>query len=157
MWHERNSWDGAAFHRHRAAFHCYVWGKHWVGDFSNGNIYQMDSGIYTDAGQTITCVRTLPHLCEQRLRQFFSKLQLDLETGGGAALTIVVEWSDDGGTAWVGGGVNFTYTASTTKKLDRAAFWQLGSSDDRVFRITITGNARKALLNLYLDVFTGIS
>lgn len=157
MWHERNSWDGAAFHRHRACCHAFVFNKHWVGDFANGNVYEMSPAVYQDNGQTITCIRTLPHLCAERLRQFFGKLQLDLETGGGQALTIVLEWSDDGGNTWVGGGTNFTYVTSTTKKLDRAVFWQLGSADDRVFRVTVTGNARKALINAYLDVVQGIS
>lgn len=165
MWHERNSWDPntAAWHRHRAGFHCYVWGKHWAGDWGTtgnygaGNIYEMGSSIYKDAGQLITCIRTLPHLCANRLRQFFTKLQLDLETGGGSALTVLVEWSDDGGTTWVGGGSAFTLTLSTSKKLDRATFWSLGSADDRVFRITVTGNAPKALLNLYLDTVQGTS
>lgn len=165
MWHERNSWTGSAFHRHRAACHAYVWGKHYVGDFGKqpdagaGKIYQMASTIYQDAGQTITCIRTLTHLCEQRLREFFTKLQLDLETGSGVALTIVLEWSDDGGTTFVGGGTAFTYTTSLTNTIDRAVFFQMGSSDagDRVFRITVTGNARKALINCYLDSLTGIS
>ncbi len=165
MWHERNSWDGSAFHRHRAICHAYVWGKHYVGDFARqpaanaGNIYAMASDIYEDAGQTITCIRTLTHLCEQRLREFFTKLQLDLETGGGVALTIVLEWSDDGGTTFVGGGTAFTYTTSLTNTIDRAVFFQMGSADqgDRVFRITVSGNARKALINCYLDSLTGIS
>ncbi len=159
MWHERNSWTGTAFHRHRAANHCYVWGKHWVGDFENGKIYEMDSDIYEDAGEVMTCQRTLTHLCENRLRQFFQKLQLDLETGGGVALTIVLEWSDDGGTTFVGGGSAFTYVTSLTRTIDRAVFWQLGSSDegDRVFRVTVSGNGPKALVNCYLDMLQGIS
>jgi len=170
MWHERNSYDGSAFHRHRASCHCHVFNKHWVGDFANGQIYQLSDSIYTDNTQPMLCARTLPHLDANRLRQFFQKLQLDLETGGGNALTITVSWSDDGGTNWVGGEVStdggntwsagsadFVYTASTSKKLDRAAFWQLGSADNRVFRIAVTGNARKALVNCFLDYFVGIS
>jgi Phage stabilisation protein len=157
MWHERNSFDGTSMHRHRANGHAYVFNQHWVGDFANGNIYQLSSTAYDDAGQPITCYRTLPHLCVGRLRQFFTKLQLDLETGGPNALTILLEWSDDGGNNWVGGGSAFTFTASTTKTLDRATFWQLGSADDRVFRITVTGNARKTLINAYLDTIQGIS
>lgn len=170
MWHERTSFDGVAEHRHRASCHCYVFGKHWVGDFMSaapvgqqldlrGNIYEMDSDLYTDAGQVITCIRTLPHLCEQRLREFFTKLQIDLETGGGVALTIVLEWSDDGGTTFVGGGSAFTFTTDTAKTLDRAVFWQMGYADqgDRVFRITVTGDGRKSLINAYLDSLTGTS
>ncbi len=157
MWSERNSYDGSAFHRHRASCHAYAFGKHWVGDFANGKIYEMSASIYQDAGQTITCIRVLPHICAERLRQFFQRLQLDLETGGGVALTIVLEWSDDGGTTFVGGGSDWTITTSTSKKMDRVSWTQLGSADDRVWRITVTGNARKALLALYDDVLVGIS
>lgn len=154
MWHERTSFDGSAFHRHRASCHAYAFGKHWVGDFANGKVYEMNSAIYQDAGQVIQCIRTLPHICVERLRLFFQKLQLDLETGGGVALTVLLEWSDDGGTTFVGG---WTLTSSTSKKLDRLTWFMLGSSEDRVWRITVTGNARKALLGLYGDVMTGIS
>jgi hypothetical protein len=156
MWAERNSYDGAAFHRHRARCHAYVWGKHLVGDFSNGKIYEMTDTVFTDAGQPITCIRTLPHLCAERLRQFFQKLQIDMATGG-VAFTVKVEWSDDGGTTFVGGTGQFLVTTSTTDNIARLAFFGLGSSEDRVFRITVTGNGRKALINAYLDVLTGIS
>jgi hypothetical protein len=163
IWHERNSFDGANFHRHRANCYAAVLGGQYVGDFAAtgygaGNIYLMSDTLYEDNGQPITCIRTLPHICEQRLRQFFQKLQIDLQTAaGGVALTIVITWSDDGGVTFVGGGANFTYTTSTTLTLDRAVFWQLGSADDRVFSISVTGNAPKALINAYLDVLEGIS
>jgi hypothetical protein len=161
MWSEQNSYDGAAFHRHRANCYAFCFGRHWVGDFATsgalaGNLYNMSDQVYQDNGETILCVRTLAHFDANRLRQFFAKWQTDLETGG-AAITIVLEWSDDGGTTFVGGGANFTYTTSTSTNLDRAVFWQLGSSDNRVFRLTVSGNARIALINAYLDSFVGIS
>jgi hypothetical protein len=162
MWHERTSWSNvpgpAAEHRHRANCHCYVWGKHWIGDYQNGKIYELSPTIYTDDSHEMACFRTLPHICEERLRQFFLKWQLDLETAkGGIALTVELEWSDDGGHTFEGGGPAFTITASTVNTMDRVVFWQLGSADDRVFRLTVTGNAPKALINAYLDVELGIS
>jgi hypothetical protein len=162
MWHERTSWDPAPatgvarYRRHRACCHCFVWGKHWVGDFYNGKIYELSNTTYTDAGQVIQCRRVMPHLCAERLRQFFFKLQLDMETArGGVALTVVLDWSDDGGLTFVGGGTAFTLTTSTTKTLERLCFWEMGSADDRIFRITVTGNGPKTLLNGYLDWLVG--
>ncbi len=128
-----------------------------IARFLPGQRFDLQATISPDAGQTITCIRVLPHICAERLRQFFQRLQLDLETGGGVALTIVLEWSDDGGTTFVGGGSDWTITTSTSKKMDRVSWTQLGSADDRVWRITVTGNARKALLALYDDVLVGIS
>jgi hypothetical protein len=158
MWHERDSWDGSAFHRHRAAHHAYAFGQHYAGDFANGNIYKLDSTIYQDNGQTITRQRVCPHISADRLRQFFQKFQLDMETAvGGVALTVVLEWSDDGGHSFQGAGANFTFTTSTTNTLDRITAWQLGSAEDRVFRVTITGNSRTSITDCYLEWITGIS
>lgn len=158
MWHERTTFDGTAYHRHRANCHAFVWDKHWVGDFETGDIYEMSQDVYEDNGQPMLCQRTLPHICNARLRQFFTKLELDLETGqNGVALNIKIEWSDDGGATFVGGTGQFSYNTRTDQTKDRAAFFQLGSADDRVFRVTVTGNARKALLNAYLEVIEGIS
>jgi hypothetical protein len=156
LWHERQYYDGT---RHRARFHAFVWGKHWVGDYSTGAIYEMSSSQYQDAGQAIHCVRTFQHLCEERLRQFFSRLQADLETGN-ASVTVQLEWSNDGGHTFPSsrtvtiaqndGGGNPNYAA-------RAIFNRLGSARDRVFRLTITGNCRIALINGYLDAVQGLS
>ncbi len=156
MWFERSSLSSGAQHRHRACCHAYIFGKHWVGDFATGAIYEMSPTVYLDNAQVMTCQRVLPHMCADRLRQFFPKFQLELETAaGGAALTVVLDWSDDGGHSFVGGGSAFTWTTSTTKTQERVVFWQLGSADDRVFRITVTGNGRKALINAYLDSISG--
>jgi hypothetical protein len=159
MWHERQSWDGSALHRHRARCHAFVWGKHWVGDYSTGAIYEMSSAQFTDAGQTIFCIRTFQHLCQERLREFFHRLQVDLETGA-AAITVKLEWSNDGGHTFPSsrtitiaandGGGNPNYAA-------RAIFNRLGSARDRVFRLTVSGNCRIALINGYLDSLQGIS
>jgi hypothetical protein len=162
MWHERNSWDQVtmAYHRFRGVCHAYVWGKHWVGDFATvgpqaGMIYELDSDIYSDNGQPIQRQRTFPHLCAERLRQFFSKFQVDMETAqGGVPLSVTLEWSDDGGITWITRG---TAATSATKTLDRVVFWQLGSAEDRVFRLTIAGAGRTTLLAAYLDSFAGIS
>lgn len=157
MWHECSSDFGDGHLRHRASCHAYAFNKHWAGDYANGNIYELSASVYQDAGHTIKCVRTLPHMNAQRLRQFFQKFQLDLETGGANALTVILSWSDDGGSTWSGGTSDWTITASTTKKLDRITFFQLGSADDRVWRVQVSGNARVALVAAYNDILTGIS
>lgn len=158
MWHERQSYDGADLHRHRARCHAYVWGLHLVGDYQTGAIYQMSSARYDDDGNTMYCIRVFPHLCEERVRQFYSRFQLDLETGRGTgALTVTLDWSDDGGHTWksplsqvidltAGGDPNYAA---------RCIFNRLGSSRDRVFRVQVIGLGPKNLINAYLDFLTG--
>ncbi len=41
MWHERDSWSDGGFQRCRAENHCMVGGIHVVGDYQNGNLYQL--------------------------------------------------------------------------------------------------------------------
>jgi len=165
LWHEWTySTDGVTFHRHPARGHAFVsWanaaGVHYVGDHSSGAIYPLSTATYQDNGQTIYCVRTFPHLSEAGLRQFFHRLQLDLETGG-AALTVKLDWSKDNGHTFSnamtvtvpqldsGSNPNFRPQA-------RAIFNRLGSGRDRVFRVTVTGNTKISLINAYLDWLAG--
>ncbi len=148
---------GVEYHRHRANCHAYVFDKHWVGDYTNGNIYTLSDTVYQDSGQQIRRIRTLPHLNAGRLRQFFLKLQLDMATSS-TPLTVQVGWSNDGGVTWVYP-PDFVYTTSgaTSTNLDRVSFTQLGSDDNRVFSVSVTGNAPVALMNLFIDVLQGIS
>ena len=162
QWHEENSFDGAAFHRHRGMSHCFVFGANFCGDFANGNIYQMSDTVYQDNGQAIARTRTFAHVDAQRLRLFFQKLEVDIATTAAANLTIAVSWSDDGGVTWVAP-ADFVYVTNgpggINPNLDRIAFYQLGSTQtgSRVFSITIAGNAPVTWMNVYADILQGVS
>lgn len=153
LWHERAYWDGSAFHRQRQWCHAWVFGKHIVGDWENGKLYEMSPSYYTDAGQAIKRLRTAPHLSDEQVRHFFGRLQLDLETGEIADPTYTLEWSDDGGHTWSSA---HTITAGGLASYGARAIWRrLGSSRDRVFRISSTAAMRHAWINAYLEVTKG--
>ena len=50
MWHERSTWTGVPYEIGRHVGNCYAGfgGMHLIGDWQNGNIYEMRSDVYED-------------------------------------------------------------------------------------------------------------
>lgn len=153
MWHEKTSYNGATFDRHRARCHAFVFGTHVVGDFANGNVYSMSTAAFDDAGTAITCIRTFPHMNEERLMQFFSRLTVNLETPtGGPSSTLTLDWSDDGGHTF------YTPALALTTSFDFLAYFnRLGKSRDRVFRLMWVGAVKKALIDVSVEHTVGVA
>jgi hypothetical protein len=156
QWHERDSLDGGAYGMHRARCHGYIWGKHLVGDFANGKIYQMSPTLYSDAGVPIRRLRQAPHLSDEQIRHFFHRLQLDMETGSAVANPeMELSWSDDGGHTW---STPIVVAAGELTDYSKRVIWRrLGDSRDRVFRITSTAAIPHTWINALVDVSKGTS
>ena len=109
-WHQRLSYDPVSglFHRHRSNCHINFQGMHLVGDYQNGNIYQMSRNYYTDNGAPLVAWRRTPHIWDggSRRRQRYRYLGLDfkmgvgLQTGQGSAPRAMLRWSDDSGESY---------------------------------------------------------
>ena len=84
MWHK---WlwvdDNNIYHRHRSNCSAFFQGIVLVGDWQNGQIYQLDPNNYTDNGGTIRRVRRAPHLVADLQRQYFDELQIQFQPGVG--------------------------------------------------------------------------
>lgn len=85
LWHERayRDPDTAALGRHRSNCHMAFAGKHLVGDWEVGHIYELDLDTYTDDGDTMPAIRQFPHVASGGKWQFFDRLWIDMETGVG--------------------------------------------------------------------------
>ena len=84
MWHKWLWVDSNnIFHRHRGNCHANFQNKNLVGDWENGNLYQLDPLNYTDNGDEIRRVRRAPHIVSDFQRQFFSELQILFQPGVG--------------------------------------------------------------------------
>jgi hypothetical protein len=99
-WGWRNPVDNTD-HRHRAAVHVFLAGKHLVGDWQTGKVYSLEMDAYTDAGDPIRRLRRTQTLGDSRKRLFFSNLVLDMETGVGNAdepdPKVMLRYFDDDG------------------------------------------------------------
>lgn len=81
MWHERTFLDPITGHftAHRSQCHVFAFGKHLVGDWASGNIYQMSINFADDSGNEIQRMRRAPHISSEQEWIFHSQLQVDLE------------------------------------------------------------------------------
>lgn len=83
LWHERRSYPVTTANRHRSNCYAYFEGKHLVGDYENGKIYEMDLGSYTDDDYEIVRQRRAKAVTEDRKYLFHHKLEIDIEGGVG--------------------------------------------------------------------------
>lgn len=162
MWHERARLENGELKRHRANVYAFAptiqGGINIVGDFENGNIYQMSQNIYTDDGEEIVRLRTAPHVTAGLKRVRHDSLQIDMEAGvgldggePGADPKCMLDWSDDGGHTWS----KNEYWASMGKignYRHRALWRRLGMSRDRVYRVRITAQVKVVLIGAEIEV-----
>lgn len=149
--------------RHRAACYTAGLGMNLVGDFENGNVYELDPDTFTDSGTAIPRIRTAPHVSQDLNYLFHHALTLDLETGVGDGTgqspgddpQIMLTFSDDGGHTfsserWVSAGKigNFRH---------RAIWRRLGRSRDRVYEVRYTAPTKVVFINAKLDATAGRS
>ena len=168
LWHERAYLDpvSGVLGRHRANSHVYFAGKHLVGDFENGNIYELDPDYYSDNGEAMPAIRTFGHTAADDYGYlYWDSLQVDLEAGVGTVTSgsvqvgdntdpvIMLDYSDDGGHTW---------SAQRTAKMGkvgeyrkRARWLRLGRSRDRVNRITITDAVKRIIIGASASVRKG--
>lgn len=153
MWHERAYWDGSAFHRHRGRCHAFVFGKHFVGDHTTGNIYEMSQNIHQDLTSQLRRQRIAPYVANEQKEVFHHRLEIDVDITG-TAPTVFLDWSDDDGTTW---STQRSKAPSVSGKKGRVFFSRLGSARQRIYRTTIIENVKVAITDAYLDVTPGFS
>lgn len=162
LWHERGTWEtGAiAFTASRTLYHAFAFGKHLVGDRLAGKIYESSVTVYTDVDDLqIRRVRTFPVLSSEHARMFFTSFDLDLETGLGLASgqgsdpQVMLEASDDNGKTWT---LYETRTAGAQGAYSTQVRWhRLGSSRNRVFRVSCTDPIPYRLVDAYINLRPG--
>jgi hypothetical protein len=84
LWHKWLWTDNEnRYHRHRSNCSAVFQGLVLVGDYENGQIYELDPTNYTDNGQKIRRIRRCPHLTADLQRQYFEELQIQFQPGVG--------------------------------------------------------------------------
>ena len=159
LWHERNYTDQGQFERHRADNHAFAYGAHVVGDYENGNIYQMSSDVYSDNGNPITRLRRTPHIVDADALDFitYSSFQLDMEvgvgldgTGQGTNPKVMLRFSNDGGYRW--SNEVWADAGKIGQRKARARWRRLGHSRDRVFEVKITDPIKVVLIGADIEM-----
>ena len=148
-WH-RWSTNGLT-HKFRGRNHCFVFGKHFVGDHTTGVIYEMSDEFADDNGTAISWERACPHTADELKRIFYSEVELDAEVASdGTTPSVTLDWSDDGGHNF---GTAKTITPSLGNRKGRLRWRRVGSARNRVLRFAGTG--RRKLIDVYIDAGSG--
>jgi len=155
QWHRRASIDGnGVLHRHRSNCFAFAYGYNLVGDYQNGNLYNLTNSVFTDNGVDIPRIRTFPHLIEDGKRVIYDGFQADLATGqivGGTTANppqISLRWSDDKGFSY--GNRVMQSMGATGQYLTSPQWNRLGMGRDRVFELSWSVNADTALSGCFV-------
>jgi hypothetical protein len=159
LWHER-AWIeplSGVLKRWRANCSVFFNGEHIVGDFENGNYYSLDSNTYTDNSEPILRRRRTATLENLQTRQFYTTLQVDMETGVGTATgqgadpKLMLRYSNDGGHTW--SNEKLATVGKTGEYGARAKFDRLGAGRNRLWEISMTDPVKFSVIGavLYAD------
>jgi len=83
LWHERAFWNDGDFERHRSNCCAFYAGKHIVGDYENGKLYELDLDYYMDDNLPLVAQRAVPIVTNSRKLLFHRALEIEVETGVG--------------------------------------------------------------------------
>lgn len=146
MWSELASGTG----RHRAEMGCVYLNKIIVSDYSNGKLYRLTPGVFTENGETIYSEIISRHLTNNGDYATVDRLWIDMETGVGTTSgqgsdpQVMLSISRDGGHTfgnelWASYGALGNYGK-------RAEFRRLGRALDFVFKLRISDPTKRVIL-----------
>ena len=163
MWHERGSysqdqsdvadnikiWD--------ARFVQFGWNnRNIVGSRSRARLGELDLDLFTEYGELMKCLRTSPVIHSNQKSVFTGRLELVVETGRAGQSEnpqILLSWSDNGG-------VSFKNKLSRSlgkvgEYLTRPVWFKLGKSVNRVYKIEITDNVPRNIIECVVEGSVG--
>jgi hypothetical protein len=158
QWHSRSSKRFGRDNRWRTNCHAFFDGKHLVGDFYDGSIYEIDPDVYADSGEEIISVRRTSVFREDQIRTTINALQVICEPGVGLVTGepqdmdphMRFRFSRDGGLTWIAG--DDIPMGKIGETLNRARVTQLGQGRNWVFEITISARVKKVILGAIAEV-----
>ena len=138
-----------------------AYGKLFVADSDNGNIYNLDLSTYTNNLEELQRVRVTQSVNGDLLRSKgkrvqMSELKLIMETGVGIIdgqgdnPRIMIEYSDDGGNSWNGG--SWPRVGRLGEFTLQVEWFDLGSFYERIFRISTTDPVNYSLYSATIDL-----
>jgi len=138
-----------------------AYGKLFVADVSNGNIYNLDLDTYMNNDEALQRVRVTQAangalLNARGKRVQMSELKLIMETGVGVISgqgdnpRIMIEYSDDGGNTWNGG--SWPRVGRLGEFTLQVEWYNLGSFYDRIFRISTTDPVNYSIYSATIDL-----
>jgi len=169
LWHKWLWTDSQNnYHRHRSNCSAFFQNVVLVGDWQNGQIYQLDPNNYTDNSNSIRRLRRCPHLTTDLQRQYFDELQIQFQPGVGLegitdpplnAETIganpqaMLRWSSDGGSTW--SNEHWSGIGKVGRYKNRIIWRRLGWARDRIYEVVVTDPINAVIVSANLKASVG--
>jgi hypothetical protein len=143
---------------HLGLQHAFAFDKQLVGGGDgSGNIYNMTTDAYDNAGSVIKRIRRAPHVVDELKWIFYKKFRLSAMVGDGPVgdpnNVIVLRTSNDGGNTW---SQDYQKTLGDAGNYTTIIEWRaLGRSMRRSFEISTTVRAQVTLVDAFIEVSEG--
>ena len=134
----------------RERYNCYLfaYGRHLLGDYKNGKIYELDSSLYTFDGVNTPRVRTSQSVsADNESRTSLVEFQLDMEEGVGPDAEVWLSYSKDGGHTW--SNERKRLVGATGKYGHRIMWRKLGMARHWIFRIRTWSSDKTIIKGAY--------
>jgi len=145
--------------RHRGNCSAFFNGKWIVGDYENGNLYEVDYDTFTENGEVMRAIRRAQAVHQSRERLFHHELDIEFEagvglvTGQGSDPQAMLRYSDDGGHTW--SNERWASMGKIGEYNQRAKWNRLGQSRERIYEVVISDPVKRNIINAYLNADDG--
>jgi hypothetical protein len=166
LWHERDSRvSDASIGRWRATCYAKAYGKHLIGDYSTGTVWELSTSVYAEASESLVRTIQCPPLYSEGKRAFMYSLEVDMEVGVGLASgqgsdpMVMLQWSDDGGRTWsaeITAGMG-TSIGAIGEYRTRVTFNRLGSFRQRTLRLSVSDPVKCVIYGINAEIVGGTS
>lgn len=153
LWADRASYPNNLW-RATTVAECY--GKTLVGDSSLGQVYELQTGTYTDnAGTFARKIVSAPvynagNLLTMGKLEVVIETGVGLSTGQGSDPQVMLRFSDDGGRTW--SNEKWRSLGAIGAYKTRAVWNRLGQFRERVFELTISDPVKSIVMGAYADL-----
>jgi len=161
LWHKRASWDGNAYHPHWSWNHVFCFGKHLMGDWNSGKLYEMSFSYLDDNGTLIRRLRQAPVIKQELNRVYVSELRVDFDAGLGPQPPLVdasnaprgpqamLQVSRDGGKTF--GPEHWRDCGMAGETMTFVRWKRLGQSRRPVFKLIVTDPIQWSIADAYVE------
>ena len=143
--------------RDRTSCYAFAFGKHLVGDFVSGVLYELDDETHTDGGLPIVWSRTTAHIISDYKRVRHNEVVLNFQTGvgveDGTDPLCYLTYSDDGGHSYIT--PREASLGVIGQRKNRTMWARLGNSRDRVYKVFGSAPVKTVLISGFIDVKLG--
>lgn len=153
-WHERESYGCNG--RWRVSCHASIWGKNIVGDYSTGEVYELDESTYTEDGDPLirSTVSPCVHAAGSRasMADVVARFEpgVGLVAGQGSSPMASLSWTDDEGHTWSN---ELWYGIGSAGQYGYETRWnRLGSFARRHLKLSVSDPVRVSIAGIYANV-----